>query len=166
MKVLVHGSRRLAVVFSVGVVAAALGAGVASGGSAATLPDPCALLAKVHPELTIAKGKTVTTTLGKRATYGSGKLQSLYCPETVGKLTVSITVSHSAGAFGGVKVTSTTHPSGLGSGDTLIVGQSPTGAPVDLIVFHTATVYVSISANGASPASLTTLARQVYAAVR
>jgi hypothetical protein len=59
-----------------------------------------------------------------------------------------------------------THPAGLGSGDMLVVGKSPTGGPVDFISFHTATIYASLSANGATPSSLTTLARQVYKLLR
>ena len=166
MNVLAHGSRRFAIL-SVGVAAAAgIGPGIASGESAASLPDPCAILTKVQPENTIAKGQAVAVKLGKLVKYGSGSSGSLYCPEMVGKLTVSITVSHSAGGFGGVQITSRTHPTGLGSGDELIVGHSPAGAPVDFIAFHTSKAYVSISANGASPASLTTLARQVYALIR
>jgi hypothetical protein len=89
-------------------------------------------------------------------------LASSTCSETVGTLPVYLTVSHSFGGFGGIKVTSTTHPSGLGPGDELVVGAGPTGNPVDFIVFHKSTVYVDLSANGANPSRLTTLARQVY----
>ena len=52
------------------------------------------------------------------------------------------------------------------TGDELVVGTGPTGSPVDFIVFHTTRAYVSINANGATPRSLTALARQVYPLVR
>ena len=149
---------------AVTLVAAATGAAIANAASA--LPDPCTLLTKVHPESTIAKGTTVTAKLGKLVKYGSGTFATLYCPETVGKLTVSISVSHNGGGFGGIRVTSTSHPTGLGSGDELIVGIGQSGGPIDFIVFHTTKAYVDISANGATPSSLTALARQVYVLVR
>jgi hypothetical protein len=168
MKVLALRLLRHITTLSVGiaVVAASIGSAIANASEAASLPDPCALLTKVQAENTIAKGTTVIVKLGKLVKYGSGNLASSYCPEMVGKLTVSISLSHAAGGFGGVRITSTTHPTGLGSGDALIVGTSPTGGPVDFIVFHTTKAYVSISANGATPSSLTALARQVYPLVR
>jgi hypothetical protein len=156
----------MALSVGVAVVAVAAGAAIAAASGTATLPDPCALLAKVHPETTIAKSRTVTVKLGKLVKSGSGNFATAYCRETVGKLTVSISVSHEAGGFGGVHVTSTTHPTGLGAGDELVVGTGPTGSPVDFIVFHTTRAYVSINANGATPSGLTALARQVYPLVR
>ena len=142
---------------------AALIAPVAAGtASSATLPNPCTLLSKVHPERTLAKGKSVVVTHGKLANHGSGSLASSTCSETVGTLPVYLTVSHSFGGFAGIKVTSITHASALGPGDELVVGASPTGSPVDFIVFHKSTFYVDLSANGANPSRLTTLARQVY----
>jgi hypothetical protein len=154
----------LAVAIAAGT--AMIGSAIANASEAAGLPDPCVLLTKVHAENTIAKGTTVSVKLGKLVKYGSGNLASSYCPEMVGKLTVSISLSHAAGGFGGVRITSTTHPTGLGPGDELIVGTGPTGGPVDFIVFHTSKAYVAISANGATPSSLTALARQVYPLVR
>ena len=142
---------------------AALIAPVASGlASSATLPNPCTLLSKVRAERTLARGKSVVVTHGKLASHGSGSLASSTCSEMVGTLPVYLTVSHSVGGFGGFQVTSRTHPSGLGSGDNLFVGTGPAGGPVDFIVFHKSRVYVDLSANGASPTRLTTLARQVY----
>jgi hypothetical protein len=150
----------------IAVVSAAAGSATATASSAATLPDPCALLTKVHPENTIAKGTTVTVKIGKLVKYGSGRSAGSSCSEMVGRFTVSISLSHTAGGFGGVRIISTTHPTGLGPGDELIVGTGPNGAAVDFIVFHTAKAYVDISANGATPSSLTALARQVYPLVR
>ena len=82
----------------------------------------------------------------------------------VGTLPIYLSMSHSFGGFGGIKVTSTTHPSGLGSGDELVVGTGlgPAGGPVDFIVFHKGTTYADLSANGATPSKLTILARQIY----
>jgi hypothetical protein len=133
-------------------------AGAAAG---AALPSPCALLGGVHPEATLAPGKSVT---GQKLTrYGTGPLASETCSEKVGALPVYLSVSHNFGGFGGIRVTSTTHPSGLGSGDELVVGTGAgNGSAIDFIVFHKTTAYVDLSANGASPASLTALARQVY----
>jgi hypothetical protein len=39
------------------------------------------------------------------------------------------------------------------------------GAPVDFVLFHRGTVYVDLSANGATTELLTTFARQVYKAL-
>jgi hypothetical protein len=136
--------------------------GAAGSASAATLPNPCTLLANVHPEHTFGHGKSLAVGHGKLRRYGSGRNASAYCSETVGKLVVSLSLSPSAGGFGGVKVISQTHPSGLGSSATLTTGTSPTGSPVDFIAFHKAAVYADLSANGANPASISTLARQVY----
>jgi hypothetical protein len=158
MEALARFCRRLAIL---GV--AALIAPVASGmASVATLPNPCTLLSKVHPGTTLAPGKSVVVTQGKLASHGSGNLAISTCSEMVGTLPLNLTFSHSFGGFGGIQVTSITHPSGLGSGDKLVVATSPSGSPVDFIVFHKATVYVDLSANGANPSRLTTLARQVY----
>ena len=41
-----------------------------------------------------------------------------------------------------------------------------TGSPVDFVVFHKSSVYVDLSANGASPGRLTALARQIYKLLR
>jgi hypothetical protein len=153
-------SRRRTAVFCFVVACSAVI--VASAASAATLPNPCTLLVKVHPEKTLARGKSVTVTHGKLAKSGSGSLASSTCSEKVGTLSVFLTLSNSAGGFGGIQIISTTHPSGLGGGDELVVGTGPSGNPVDFIVFHKSTVYADISANGAKPSNLTTLARQVY----
>jgi len=68
-----------------------------------------------------------------------------------------------AGGFGGVKITSETHPSGLGAGDDLFVGTGLGNAgPVDFINFHKGGIYASVSANGSEPSNLTALAREVY----
>ena len=145
------------------VVVACLALAATGAATAAALPNPCGLLAKAHAEKTLARGKSVVVRHAKLTKYGSGSLASSTCSEMVGALPVFLTLSHSSsGGFGGIKVTSITHPSGLGSGDELVVGTGPTGKPVDFIVFHTATVHADISANGASPGNLTTLARQVY----
>ena len=159
MEALARSRRRTAVFCFVVACSAVV---VASTASAAALPNPCTLLIKVHPEKTLAGGKPVAVTHGKLTKSGSGSLASSTCSEMVGKLSVFLTLSPSAGGFGGINVISTTHPSGLGSGDELVVGTSPSGKPVDFIVFHRSSVYADISANGAKPGNLTLLARQVY----
>ena len=141
--------RRPAALVAIAVVALV----AASAASPATLPNPCTLLSKVHAERTLAKGKSVVVTHGKLANHGSGSLASSTCSEMVGTLPVYLTVSHSFSGFGGIKVTSITHPSGLGPGDELVVGAGPTGSPVDFIVFHKSTVYVDLSANGSRSTS-------------
>ena len=150
--------RRPAALVAIGFVALV----AASAASPATLPNPCTLLSQVHPERTLAKGKSVVVTRGKLTTHGSGSLASSTCSETIGSLAVYLTFSHAFGGFGGIQVTSNTHPSGLGAGDQLVVGTGPAGNPVDFIVFHKSTVYVYLSGNGANPSSLTTLARELY----
>jgi hypothetical protein len=117
-------------------VAASIAPVAAGMASSATLPNPCTLLSKVHPERTLAKGKPVVVSHGKVANHGSGSLASSTCSEKVGTLPVYLIVSHSFSGFGGIKVTSITHPSGLGPRDELVVGAGPTGSPVDFIVLH------------------------------
>ena len=156
-----HPWCRRTAVFSFGV--ACLAAVGVNAAAAATLPNPCALLTKVHAEKTLAKGTSINVTQKKLTNSGSGSLASSTCSETVGKLSVVLSFSHSAGGgSGGIHIVSTTHPRGLGSGDQLVVGTSPSGAPVDFIEFHKSTVYASVYANGAKPSNLTTLARQIY----
>jgi hypothetical protein len=139
--------------------------GAAAGSAAvATLPNPCTLLAKVHPEHTFGHGKTVEVTHKKLQKYGSGRYASVACSETVGTQPVSLSLSGAPpGGFGGIVKPTSSHPSGLGVGDTLIVGTAAgKGTPVDIVLFHRASVYADLSANGASPALLTSFARQVY----
>jgi hypothetical protein len=152
--------RRLPV-FGIALLLALVSTTAAGAASRTALPNPCTLLASVHPEATLAPGKSVTGQ--KLAHYGTGAGVSSTCSEKIGALPVFLSVSINFGGFGGIKVTSTTHPTGLGSGDELVVGTGlgSSGGPVDFIVFHKATTYVDISANGASPTSLTVLARQV-----
>lgn len=150
-------SSRLAILVVVGVFVVPF----AANASTATLPNPCGLLAKVHAEKALGKG-SVAVKPGKLTRSGSGSGASSTCAEMVGTLSVFLTFSHSAGGFGGLTITSKTHPSGLGSGDELVVGSSPSGSPVDFIVFHKKTVFVDLSANGAAPSHITTLARQIY----
>src|SRR4051794_14773717 len=78
--------------------------------SQATLPNPCTLLGKVHPEKALAPGKAVVVTQGKLAKSGAGSHASSTCPEMVGTLPVYLTVSQSFGGFGGIQVTSMTRP--------------------------------------------------------
>ena len=82
----------------------------------------------------------------------------------VGKISVVLYAELSGGGSGGVRITSTTHPSGFGGTDTLVVGVSVTKpvSPVDYITFHRSGVYAWIEANGAEPSELTALAREVY----
>ena len=84
--------------------------------------------------------------------YGTGKYVTLQCSETVGTQSVSISLSSAGpGGFGGVSNIKTTHPSGLGAGASLITGKAvPSGGPVDFVEFHRGTVYVDLSANGAT----------------
>jgi hypothetical protein len=160
MRVVVSSSWWSTVVACACVVCLALAAAGSAAG--ATLPNPCILLAKVHPEHTFGHGTTMAVTHKKLHRYGSGAYASFYCTETVGKLLVALTLSASAGGSGGVKVISQTHPSGLGSAATLTVGTGPTGSAVDFITFRKASLYASLSANGANPSSITAVARQIY----
>ena len=164
MQVLARSSRRRAVIAGVAAVClAALAAGTAS----ATLPSPCTLLTNVHPEHTFGHGKTLAVRDRTQHKYGSGKYGSVTCSEIVGTQSVSISLSGAApGGFGGIANPKTTHPSGLGAGASLITGTAAqNGAPVDFVLFHRGTVYVDLSANGATTELLTTFARQVYKAL-
>ena len=157
-----RSEHRLPTVGCVLALVASLGSAAAAGAASGTaLPNPCALLTSLHPEATLAPGKSVA---GRKLTnQGTGAFATSTCQETVGALPVYLSVGHNFGGFGGIKVTSITHPGGLGSGDELVVGTGfgSTG-PVDFIVFHKGTTYADLSANGAKPTSLTTLARQLY----
>jgi hypothetical protein len=160
MRVVVRSSWWSTVVACAFVVCLAFAA--AGSAAVAMLPNPCTLLARVHPEHTFGHGATMAVTHKRLQKYGSGANASSYCSETVGKLLVALSLSGSAGGSGGVKVISQTHPSGLGSAATLTVGSGPTGSPVDFISFRKSSLYASLSANGANPSSITTLARQLY----
>jgi hypothetical protein len=164
MQVLVRSARLRVVVAGVAVLSFAA---VAAGTASATLPSACVLLTKAHPEQAFGHGGTLPVTKRTQHKYGTGKYVTLQCSENVGAQSVSISLSSAgAGGFGGVSDIKTTHPSGLGAGDSLITGKAvPSGAPVDFVEFHRGAVYVDISANGATPAVLTTFARQVYKAL-
>jgi hypothetical protein len=152
--------RRRAVIAGVAVTCLAFPA--ASSAAAATLPDPCTLLAKVHPERTLHKGGSAIKHR-QHHKYGAGATASATCSETIGTQPVSLSLSFSGGGFGGVKITSMTHPSGLGAGATLVVGTGAgSGGPVDFISFHKKTIFADINANGAAASGLTTVARQVF----
>jgi hypothetical protein len=135
--------------------------------SAAVLPSPCTLLAKLHPERAFGAGKTLAVKHVKLQKYGAGQYTSVSCSETVGAQPVILNLSGPAsGGFGGVKVTSQTHPSGLGAGATLTVGTAlGSGGPVDFVAFHKSSVSAVLTANGASPSALTAFARQIYKAL-
>jgi hypothetical protein len=130
--------------------------------SAAGLPNACTLLASANPQGALGHGKALAVGHQKLQKYGTGATASSVCSETVGTQPVTLGLSGSGGGFGGVKVTSQTHPSGLGSGATLTVGTAPSGGPVDFVSFHRGSVWADLGANGANSGSLTTLARSVY----
>ncbi len=131
-----------------------------SAASASSLPNACSVLAAVQPQNTIAGGKHVA--VGKPKTTSSTATDKA-CSESVGAITVYLDFSKYAGGFGGVKITSRTHPTGLGTGDELIVGTGlGSGGPVDFVNFHKGGIYASVSANGSVPSNLVALAREVY----
>ena len=143
---------------SIGTVALSA---LTSGPAAATaLPNPCTVLGAAHAQSTIARGRHVNVGPVKVSTTTPSYKA---CSQVVGSITVYLGVSAFLGGSGGIRVTSVTHPTGLGPGDELTVGKAMgSGGPVDVIVFHKGGAYVTISANGASPGNLTALARQVY----
>jgi hypothetical protein len=146
---------------SVAIGCLVLASTAAASGTA--LPSACTLLAGAHPEKVFGHGKTLAVTHRKSQKYGSGKYATFQCTETVGTQAISLSVASSNGGSGGIKITSQSHPTGLGSGATLTVGTAAgSNAPVDFISFHRGAVYVVINANGATPATLTTFARAVY----
>ncbi len=137
---------------------------LAGSARASSLPNPCTVLRSANAGKTIGGSASATGTPGPLKTYGTGKYQSLSCSEKVGKVSVYLTLSGPFnGGFGGVVVTSQSHPAGFGGTATLIVGiGSGTHAPVDFIDFHHGSVYADVNANGAEPAALTELAQSVY----
>jgi hypothetical protein len=148
---------------AIAIAAAAFAvAGVPAYAASSALPNPCTVLASAHAEDSVGS-PAAAVTAGKLKTYGTGRYLELYCSENVGTLSVSLSlVGEDENGFGGVKVTSTTHPGGLGSDDTLIVGTDISGGPVDFINFHRGSVYADLGANGASPSGLTALAQKIY----
>jgi hypothetical protein len=132
--------------------------------SAAALPNPCTLLDNAHAGTAFGDGKTLPLGTKKTQHYGTGKYAGASCLTTVGSQQVSLDLSGGGGGFGGVKVTSQTHPSGLGPGATLTVGTGlgNGGGPIDFISFHRGPIYAVVTANGASTAVLTSFARAVY----
>lgn len=151
------GRIRVAVFFGVAACIAPFAAFPAAAATA--VPNPCTLLTKTHAGKTLAGGSVAP---GKLTKFGSGKAASSTCSLKAGRLSVFLTLSQAAGGFGGITITSKTHPAGLGSGSELIVGTSPSGSPVDFVVFHKKSVFADLSANGATPAHITTVARQIY----
>ena len=148
---------------SAGMVIGCLVLASTAAASGMALPNACTLLAGAHPERVFGHGKTLAATHRKSQKYGAGKYATFQCSETVGTQPISLSVAYSNGGFGGVKVTSQAHPSGLGSGATLTVGTAAgSNAPVDFVSFHRGAVYLVINANGATPTTLTTFARAVY----
>ena len=146
-----------------GVVAGCLILAAAATASGAASPNACTVLAKAHPERAFGHGKALAVSHHKSQKYGTGAAATSVCSEKVGTQAVSLSLSSSGGGFGGVKVTSQTHPSGLGAGDTLTVGTTPSGnSPVDFLSFHRGNVYAVVTANGAAPSVITTFARTVY----
>jgi hypothetical protein len=139
----------------------ALAASAAASGTAP--PNACVVLTKAHPEKAFGRGKVLVVSHRKSQKYGAGAAASSVCSEQVGAQSISLSLSSSSGGFGGVKVTSQTHPSGLGAGDTLTVGTAPGGnSPVDFLAFHRGNVYAVVNANGAPPSVLTSFSRIVY----
>ena len=135
----------------------------AATASRAALPNACAVLTMAHPEKAVGRGKVLPVSHRKSQKFGVGAAASFVCSEKVGTQAISLSLSSSSGGFGGVRVTSQTHPSGLGVGDTLTIGKSASGtSPVDFLSFHRGGVYAVVTANGASPSVLTTFSRTVY----
>ena len=126
---------------------------------ASKLPNACSILSSVKPQNTIG----AATHASAGAYKPSNPTGYSGCSVKVGTITVTIYLSALVGGSGGVRVTSITHPSGLGTGDDLVVGVGAgSGGPVDYITFHRVGIYASINANGAKPSALTALAREVY----
>jgi hypothetical protein len=156
------GSRfRVALAASASALAASA---LLAASSAAALPNPCTLLANAHAGTAFGHGKTLPLGATKTQHYGSGKYAGATCLTSVGAQQVSLNISGGGGGFGGIKITSQTHPTGLGPGATLIVGTGlgNGGRPVDFISFDRGAIHAVLTANGASPAALTSVARAVY----
>jgi hypothetical protein len=157
----IQAGRRPAAVLVTAALAALALAG-ASSARGATLPNPCTILALAHPQGSIGSA-SVSVKPGKLTTYGTGKYEQLTCNETVGTITVYLSYYFFTGGSGGVRVTSRSHPAGLGSEGELTVGTGAgNGAPVDYVSFKKGSLYADLGANGAEPSGLTTFAREVY----
>lgn len=152
--------RRLA---GAGVVIGLLMLAATANASGVASPNACTVMAKAHPEKAFGHGKMLAVSQRKSQKYGAGASATSVCSEKVGTQAISLSLSSSGSGFGGVKVTTQTHPSGIGAGDTLTIGTTASGSsPVDFLSFHRGHVYAVVTANGAAPSVLTTFARTVY----
>jgi hypothetical protein len=135
----------------------------AASAAPSTLPNACTVLKTADPQAAFGSGLSLAAQT-KLVKYGSGKFASETCTEAVGSQRVVLSLTQNGtGGFGGVSITSTTHPSGLGSGADLIVGTaSGSGTAVDFVTFHRGSIYADLSANGASPTKLAAFAKKIY----
>jgi hypothetical protein len=146
------------------LVVAACALSLVAGGRAVamtSLPNPCTLLADAHVQKELDPTNSVKVGPGHLKTYGSGKFADENCSETVGSLTVAVSVFLEDFSSGGVMHPVELHPAGIGGG-VIITGTSPTGTAVDIAHLHKGPVYADVSANGATPSSLTALSQQIY----
>jgi hypothetical protein len=152
-----------------GVIALAAALAVASAG-AATLPNPCTLLAKLHAQTTIAKGHTVAVKLGAPV-HTSNETS---CSETIGKLSVGLIVgAPSANDLSVPHVVSESSVASLGTNATLVLGSplyggETNGEPLDYIAFYKSGVFVALTvSNGTvTKTALTALGVALYPRVR
>jgi hypothetical protein len=125
--------------------------------SAASLPNACSILKAAHPQ-----------TIGGAVSggYSSLHLSTFWsCSVTVGTVTVDLfitRVKNGTQGTGTAKVSSLTHPSGLGLSSALKVGTLSIGGPYDEVDFNNKGIWASITANGAVPAMLLALGRKAY----
>ncbi len=126
-----------------------------------SLPNPCTLLTDAHVQKALDPTKSVTVGPGHLQNYGSGQGASEYCSETVGSLSVNVSVFLQDYSSGGLIDPIELHPAGIGSG-VIITGKLNTGAAVASAHLHKGAVYATVSANGASTSGLTALSQQIY----
>ena len=156
---MIRHSNLLAMVAAAWFAALSLVAGTAV--AMASLPNPCTLLVAAHAEKALDPTSSVKVGAGHLQKYGSGQFASQTCTETVGALTVSVSLFLQDFSSGGVLHPTEIHPAGIGGG-FIITGKSTTGTAVDNAHLHKGQVYATIAANGATPSGLTTLSQKIY----
>ena len=133
---------------------------LAAGAGAAGYPNACTVLTKAHVATALFPTSTVTAAPGKETTYPDG----VSCTQTVGSLTVTLGLVSQNYGFGGILHPRVSALKGVGGG-AIITGTTAAGKPVATARFRRGPIWVTLSVPGASPSSLQTLSRSIYAAL-
>jgi hypothetical protein len=150
---------------SFGLFAGVVALVFASGASAATVPNPCTLLAASEVNATVGvKGATL---VGKLSTRPDNLVKLTICTYTRGAATLQIEIAphQTSGGYGGPPGMVITHPSGFGAGDIFASDTNPK-FPFANMSFTKGSFDAGVYSNGKYPkAEILALSRKVYAAL-